>query len=361
MQKRCVILGEQLEAYASLLEHFGYVVEACLKKTLDDRTFQSILGQNPFAILLPLSLPRYGSLRLAELIAISRKRIRLILISGTNASAPALEELFDFYYHMPSNFNDIIKALGSKSWVHAFERRTVALEDAIQRTLKEASCFWANRHSFSWQTLVDYQREIASERRAFTILFVASDPTDQARLRLMKEYSELQTELSRKSEYTFDLKQAFSSRADEFARTLLETRPHIVHFSGHGDSSGRLCFEDASGKSFPADKKAIADMFKPCSRYVKCVILNACYSAKQARAIAEHVEYTAGLSSTVSDDAAIALAKGFYGSLGVMGKVSIALQSAGDNLRLFDGTATKLVCLERTKAFRSGEIPNLRI
>jgi hypothetical protein len=346
--KQCVVLGEKLAVFSNILADFGFRVNE-FDDVLDERVFLSILRDQPFAIILPLTLPHYGSLRLAELIAMRKQRIRLILVSGTTASREKLDELFDIF--LPGLGRELIDALEQEEWVHAFERRTMTIDSAIQQILKDASCFWANRHAFSWQTLVDYQRAIAAEHRSFTILFLASDPADQARLRLMKEYSEVQNELSRSSRYAFNLKQAFSSRADELARILLETRPHIVHFSGHGDSSGRLCFEKADGHSWPADKSAIAQMFEPCARYVKCVLLNACFSAEQAEMIAAHIEYTAGLSSAVPDDAAIALAKGFYGALAASGKVSLALRTAQTNLRLLAGESVDLICLDRTSPF----------
>jgi hypothetical protein len=43
--------------------------------------------------------------------------------------------------------------------------------------------------------------------------------------------------------------------------------------------------------------------------------LNACYSATQARAIAEHIPYVVGMSESIGDDAAILFAIGFYKAL----------------------------------------------
>ena len=34
---------------------------------------------------------------------------------------------------------------------------------------------------------------------------------------------------------------------------LLDARPHIVHFAGHGSEDGLLLFEDADGLSAPVD------------------------------------------------------------------------------------------------------------
>jgi hypothetical protein len=334
---------------SALLESCGYEVREIDGDKLDDRDCLSILQDQPFAIILPLSLPAYMSLRIAELVALTQRRIRLILMSGTRAPSDLLEDLFD--RHLPPLGDGLIPALQQEKWVHALERRSVTVDTAIERILKEARCFFANSHGDSWQTLVDYQRKIAEKSRHFSVLFLASDPADLARLHLLKELSEVQNELSRPSAYSFALNHVFSSRPDELARKILEVKPHIVHFSGHGDSRGGLCFEDAGGRSWPADMTAIAQMFEPCRRYVKCVLLNACFSADQAAMIGEYIEYTAGLSAAVSDDAAIALAKGFYGALSVSGRVSNALRAARANLRLLAGDATELHFQERTHKF----------
>jgi hypothetical protein len=272
---------------------------------VDERDLVSIVEAPPFAIVLALSLPRYAALRIAELIAANRINVRLILVSRTSAPKEVIEELFDVFLRPPVGI-ELESLLCQLEWTHAFERRTITLDTAIQAVLRAASCFWLSglRHPELFATLVDYQRAISKDKTHFVVLFLASDPSDAARLRLLKEFSEVENEFAKRSRFSFTTKYVFSARPDELTRRLLEERPHIVHFSGHGDSDGRLCFEDGAGRMWPADKNAVALMFEPVRRYVKCVVLNACYSAHQARLIAHHAEYTIGLSSSVPDDAA---------------------------------------------------------
>lgn len=351
MSKRCVLLGHRFAGLAGLLKSYGYDVDTLDENQIDERDMLAFIQESPFAVVLPLSLPDFASLRLAELVALTRQPIRLILVSGTRAPNESVEALFDVHLNSSEDLLDVLK---QNEWTHSFERRHGTVDSAIQQLLKDASCFWISRHSESWQTLVDYQRTTEGKRREFTVLFLAADPSDQVRLRLIQEYTAIQTELTRQSNYTFTLKQVFSSRPDELSRVLLKEKPHIVHFSGHGDSSGRLCFEDAGGSSWPADKAAIAQMFEPCRRYVKCVLLNACYSAEQAELIGAWVEYAAGLEPEISDDAAIALSKGFYGALSVSGKISTSLDAARANLRLLAGGECTLHCVKRGPEFRGG-------
>jgi len=49
---------------------------------------------------------------------------------------------------------------------------------------------------------------------------------------------------------------------------------------------------------------------------VKCVLLNACYSAKPAVAISQYINYVIGMDNPIQDKAAVAFAQGFYDGLG---------------------------------------------
>ncbi|MDJ0594311.1 MAG: hypothetical protein QNJ72_30775 [Pleurocapsa sp. MO_226.B13] len=61
---------------------------------------------------------------------------------------------------------------------------------------------------------------------------------------------------------------------------------------------------------------ALSNLFELCSQWVKCVLLNACYSEVQANAIIQHIDYAIGMNREIRDDAAIAFATGFYQALG---------------------------------------------
>lgn len=356
-KRRCLMIlpadSEYVASTARLASQFD--LKEIDAERVDARDFASIADNPPYAIILSLSLPRYTALRIAEVIAANRLSIRLILITRSSASAEVLEQLFDVVLRPPVG-NGLESLLLQGKWSHAFERRTVTVDTAIIATLRSASCFWLSgfRHPELFATLVDYQQAISEEKRSFRILFFASDPSDLARLRLIKEFAEVEGELAKKSDYSFSCKHAFAARPDEMMRRLIEERPHIVHFSGHGGVDGRLCFEDAVGRVWPADKSAVAMMFEPVRRHVKCVVLNSCYSSDQARLIGRHAEYTIGLNASVPDDAAIALAKGFYGGLAASGRVSTAIHGAKANLKLLAGDEVGLDVTWRTDEYGAG-------
>jgi hypothetical protein len=168
-----------------------------------------------------------------------------------------------------------------------------------------------------------------------TILFLAADPIDAPRLRLGEELREIKKELrlaNLRNEFTVEEQHAVCPA--DISRALCEFEPQIVHFSGHGTEGGALCIEDATGKTLPVEAKDLAALFEQFSSHVRCVILNACYSEAQARAIGEHVEYVIGIDQAISDKAAIAFSTGFYQALGAGRSISEAYKLGCAQVRL---------------------------
>ncbi len=169
-----------------------------------------------------------------------------------------------------------------------------------------------------------------------SILFLAADPTNASRLRLGEEAREIEEKLrlSRHSA-NFDFETKWSVRPHDISQALLDLNPQVVHFSGHGQRDGSLQVENFNGKVQPIDAEALAALFENFSDVVECVVLNACFSAMQAEAIARHIPYVIGMSESIGDRASIAFTIGFYQALGAgkkydqaykMGLVMIRMQ-----------------------------------
>jgi CRP-like cAMP-binding protein len=160
-----------------------------------------------------------------------------------------------------------------------------------------------------------------------TILFVASDPSNEARLRLGEESREIheKIQLSRYRD-RFRIEQHHALRASDLSQALLDLEPQIVHFAGHGAGDQGLCFEGRDGTSQMVSSAALSALFKEFSRSVKCVILNACYSEIQANGIVRHIDYVIGMNNAIGDAAAIAFAVGFYQALGAARSFEDAFQ-----------------------------------
>jgi len=121
-------------------------------------------------------------------------------------------------------------------------------------------------------------------------------------------------------------------------RALLMDRPQVVQFSGHGRGGGRprvrrmgsrdlvpedepagptgiMMHGDDRGAVKVVSGEALGDVLGKAGASVRLVFLNACYSAEQAEAIAEHVDFVIGVSGAISDDAAKVFATALYRAL----------------------------------------------
>lgn len=167
------------------------------------------------------------------------------------------------------------------------------------------------------------------------ILFLSTDPKDVSRLRWGEELREIQERLQlAKLRERFELHQRMSVRPTDISQALLDLQPQIVHFSGHGTSSGELCFENQQGKVHLIHPDALAELFEQFAKKVNCVVLNACYSEIQANAIARHIGYVIGMSQAIGDKAAIAFSVGFYQALGAGSTIEEAYKLGCVQVRL---------------------------
>jgi len=153
--------------------------------------------------------------------------------------------------------------------------------------------------------------------QAKTILILAANPEGTARLRLDREVRDISESLRRSQHRTqFVLEQRWAVRSEDMQRAILEITPQIVHFSGHGSGDEGLILEDESGNPKWVDGNALASLFQLVADRVECVILNACYSEIQAKAILKHIPYLIGMNSAIGDGAALKFSCGFYDALG---------------------------------------------
>jgi hypothetical protein len=172
------------------------------------------------------------------------------------------------------------------------------------------------------------------------ILFLGANPSDTTRLRLDEEIRAIDHAI-RQSEFRgrFDLKQHWAVRVLDLQGYLLRHAPQILHFSGHGSAAHEIILEDNQGNSQPVSARAISQLFSVLKDNIRCVLLNACYSEQQARAIAEHIDCVIGMSKAIGDEAAINFSTAFYQALGYgrdvktafdLGCVQIDLEGLGE-------------------------------
>jgi len=194
-----------------------------------------------------------------------------------------------------------------------------------------------------------------------TILFLAANPSGTDRLALDREARAIQVELERSGlRDRFELVTRWAAEPLDLLRELRKLKPTIVHFSGHGapgatgtpgtssvagrhgpgpaphrdvvvepgssdgESSHGLFFQGPDGRPQLVSTAALEETFGAAGASVQLVVLSACYSDVQARALLPHVGCVVGMSGAIGDDTARTFAIGFYGGLGERESIAAA-------------------------------------
>lgn len=150
-----------------------------------------------------------------------------------------------------------------------------------------------------------------------TVLFVASNPTDQTQLRLDEEIRSIQKKI-RESKFrdSVDLKSVWATRPTDLLQAINEHKPTVVHFSGHGSSADELVLQDDHGNAQTVSKETIVEMFKVVSSGIELIVFNTCFSENQAEAVTNHISAAIGMSSSIGDEAARIFSAQLYSAIG---------------------------------------------
>jgi CHAT domain len=167
-----------------------------------------------------------------------------------------------------------------------------------------------------------------------SILLMAANPKRAKSLRLQEEEREIKEQLRLAGYGKTPINSTGATRPRDIRQAMLDFKPQIVHFSGHGAEEDGLVFEDVTGQEKLVSSEALAELFRLFSNRVECVVLNACYSKFQAEAIARHVNYVVGMSKAIGDRAAIEFAIGFYSALGAEESIEFAYELGCNAIQL---------------------------
>jgi nucleoside phosphorylase len=181
-----------------------------------------------------------------------------------------------------------------------------------------------------------------------TILFLAANPIGTDPRALDREARAIQEELERSGfRDCFELETRWAVEPLDLLRELRKLKPTVVHFSGHGAAARQLgsaphrdivggpghdgdrprhglYFQGSDGQPQVVSTEALEQTFGAAGASVKLVVLSACYSEAQARALLPHVGCVVGMSGSIHEAAARSFAIGFYGGLGERASVAAA-------------------------------------
>jgi hypothetical protein len=148
------------------------------------------------------------------------------------------------------------------------------------------------------------------------ILFLAANPKTTAPLDLDTEFNQIESALGEtRHTQRILLQHRWKLSRDQLLDLLLQYRPHIVHFSGHG-TEDNLLLQDRDGNAWPLDRATARAAFKTTANTTRMVVLNACYSRDVAEDVSEVVDCVIGMSQPVYDNTAIRFASALYRGLG---------------------------------------------
>lgn len=167
------------------------------------------------------------------------------------------------------------------------------------------------------------------------ILFVAASPENEANLWLDEEIREITQKVFSTSQRDFLIfHQIWAVRPRDLLQALNRYTPDIVHFSAHGSPTGELLFLDDHRNAKPVDEGALQALFTTLKDKIRVVILNACYSQKQARTITKVIDCAIGMQTDITDQAAILFSSTFYQALGFGRSVQEAFEQGKVALQL---------------------------
>lgn len=167
------------------------------------------------------------------------------------------------------------------------------------------------------------------------ILFFFADPKSALpyggarRLLLDEEVREIEQKvLTARYRDDLDLDTRWATRTDDLLLALNKTHPQVVHFSGHGGTGGLQVVGSDPSRAHSVDAAQLARLFKVFRGDIRLVVLNACSSLPQAKAVAEVVGCAIGTSTEISDAAAILFSASFYRAIAFGHSVGAAFEQA---------------------------------
>jgi len=200
------------------------------------------------------------------------------------------------------------------------ERDRERAEDAAQWTLRRRDAAHEQQLA-ELRTQLDVQADFLAAApwdrapEIITVLLITASPEDQQPLRIDKEMREIQKRVQA-SEYrdVVRFEYCMATQVTDLMQRLNESKPDVVHFSGHGAQEG-LVFEDADGDTRLLDNEELAQLLSLSSKRIRLAVFNSCDSAEQAARACWHLDAAIGMDDPVDDHAAQLFAGQFYSSL----------------------------------------------
>jgi hypothetical protein len=156
------------------------------------------------------------------------------------------------------------------------------------------------------------------------LLFLPVTPSDQS-WRVLRRYVEDLRYQLREAGYgdVFRFEQHSNVTVDRLAAYVLQYRPQIIHFEGHGEETEALVIPDSGDAALVIQSDALARVFAVLHG-LRCIVLSRCYSRPLADVLRRSVDIVIGMSHAIPDDEALGFAKAFYVALAEGKNIQVA-------------------------------------
>lgn len=168
-----------------------------------------------------------------------------------------------------------------------------------------------------------------------TVLFLASNPRDQAQLSLDIEVRSINDQiLKARHRDSVNLVSGWAVRAGDILQYINTHEPTIVHFSGHGSANDELVLMNNNDETKLVSLEAIVQAMSTANENLRLIFFNTCSSYNQALSVTEHIECAIGMNQSITDDAAQKFSAQFYSSISFGFSVQKSFNQAKAALRL---------------------------
>jgi len=188
------------------------------------------------------------------------------------------------------------------------------------------------------KTVSESKKTIVIKKPKKKLLLIGTSPEEfngkLERIHYDREFRKIQDILHKDSNNYLDQPNiVLASRIKDMRTALLRYHPDILHISSHGFSQG-IILEDDDGFPVEINANALINLLRQFSDTIKCIFFNSCRSSYIASQIFHDIEFTIGMSESISDETAIKFSESFYEALSYGQDFESAYRIAKNSLEL---------------------------
>ncbi|NUO41182.1 MAG: hypothetical protein HOV82_04005, partial [Streptomyces sp.] len=137
-----------------------------------------------------------------------------------------------------------------------------------------------------------------------TVLCLLAGPREASRLQLRHEYRTIEEAARRGRRRVLDIRLSAATRRRDLIPALIEHKPDVLHFGGHGSTDGDLLLEEDDGSVAPVSAKALAAVLDAVGG-VTVAVLNACHLGRYLDVVRPFVGEVIGAPAKLNDEDAL--------------------------------------------------------